>query len=278
MRYAVNIPNFDDFADARAVAGLASDAEDAGWDGLFVWDHVTYVKAERRPIADAWVVLTAAALATERLRLGPMVTPLPRRRMSTLARQSVTLDHLSGGRLVQGVGLGSPVEDEYGAFGETTDLRELAARLDESLEVLTRLWTGDRVDFAGEHLRVDDVSFRPAAVQRPRIPIWVAGMWPRPKPFRRAARWDGVVPILAEDRPPTPAETAAVRDAVAAHRPPGAGPFDLVVSGRTAGPGDTAAVAELADAGATWWQEAWSAADGSLEATRARVRSGPPRI
>jgi alkanesulfonate monooxygenase SsuD/methylene tetrahydromethanopterin reductase-like flavin-dependent oxidoreductase (luciferase family) len=195
MRYAVNVPNFEDYSDVRTVAALAADAEAAGWDGFFVWDHLAFVKAWRLRIADPWVLLTGVALATERLRLGPMVTPLPRRRPWKLARETVTLDRLSGGRLVLGVGLGEPPEDEYGSFGEPTDPVVRAAMLDEGLEVLTRLWSGETVSFAGRHYRVDEVAFRPTPVQRPRIPIWVAGAWPRPGPLRRAARFDGSCPL-----------------------------------------------------------------------------------
>ena len=158
MRYAVNVPNFEDYGDARTVAGLAADAEAAGWDGFFVWDHLAFVKAWRLRIADPWVLLTAVALATERLRLGPMVTPLPRRRPWKLARETVTLDRLSGGRLVLGVGLGEPPEDEYGSFGEPTDPVVRAAMLDEGLEVLTRLWSGETVSFQGRHYRADPAA------------------------------------------------------------------------------------------------------------------------
>ncbi|HEV3012041.1 MAG TPA: LLM class flavin-dependent oxidoreductase, partial [Actinomycetota bacterium] len=178
MRYAVNVPNFEEYSDVRTVAALAADAEAAGWDGFFVWDHLAFVKAWRLRIADPWMLLTGVALATERLRLGPMVTPLARRRPWKVARETVTLDRLSGGRLVLGVGLGEPPEDEYGTFGEPTDPVVRAAMLDEGLEVLTRLWSGETVSFQGRHYRVDQVAFQPTPVQRPRIPIWVAGAWP----------------------------------------------------------------------------------------------------
>jgi len=191
MRYAVNVPNFAEYADVRAAAALAAEAEAAGWDGFFVWDHIVFAKEQRLPVADPWILLAAVALATERLRLGPMVTPLARRRPWKVARETVTLDHLSGGRLILGVGLGTPAADEYGAFGEPTDPRVRAAMLDEALEVLTLLWSGETVSFHGEHFRLDEVAFRPTPVQRPRIPIFVAGAWPRPPPRRRAVRGDG---------------------------------------------------------------------------------------
>ena len=133
MRFSVNIPNFGDFADARAVATVAAAAEDAGWDGLFVWDHVVHDKSRRRgqPFGDPWMLLTAAALATSRIRLGPLVTPVARRRPEQLARQVATLDVLTAGRVVFGAGLGGPIEDEFASFGDTTDAVQLAERLDE---------------------------------------------------------------------------------------------------------------------------------------------------
>jgi alkanesulfonate monooxygenase SsuD/methylene tetrahydromethanopterin reductase-like flavin-dependent oxidoreductase (luciferase family) len=282
MRYAVNVPNFEDYGDARTVAGLAADAEAAGWDGFFVWDHLAFVKAWRLRIADPWVLLTAVALATERLRLGPMVTPLPRRRPWKLARETVTLDRLSGGRLVLGVGLGEPPEDEYGSFGEPTDPVVRAAMLDEGLEVLTRLWSGETVSFQGRHYRVDQVAFQPTPVQRPRIPIWVAGAWPRPGPLRRAARFDGSCPLkvdaTGELATLEPDELRQLLAVVRRHRADPAAPFDVLLGGTT--PPDSAAaramLEPLAEAGMTWWQETVDPRQTDLATFRRRVRQGPP--
>jgi alkanesulfonate monooxygenase SsuD/methylene tetrahydromethanopterin reductase-like flavin-dependent oxidoreductase (luciferase family) len=281
VRYAVNLPNFGPYADPRTVGGLAADAEAAGWDGLFVWDHVTFIKAWKLEIGDPWIILTAAAMATERLRLGTMVTPVPRRRPSKLARETATLDRLSGGRMVLGVGLGSPPEDEYGTFGEATDAATLAAKLDEGLEVLCGLWSGRPFTFHGRHHHVTDVTFRPTPIQQPRIPVWVAGTWPAKAPFRRAARWDGVAPmkLTAEPEPLSPDEVAGVVDAVRGHRPDQE-PFDVMVGGETTGrdsPADRDLVGGLADAGATWWSEWLTPLRGDLDTVRARVRLGPPR-
>ena len=169
MRFSINIPNFGDFADARTVAAVAAAAEQAGWDALFVWDHVVHDKQVRRgqPFGDPWMLLTAAALATSRLRLGTLVTPVARRRPEQLARQVATLDALSGGRVIFGAGLGGPIEDEYGSFGDTTDPVVLAERLDEGLDLLGRYWSGETVDHEGRHYQVRDVSLLPATVQRP---------------------------------------------------------------------------------------------------------------
>src|SRR3954468_19670952 len=148
MQFAINTPNFGSFADVRLLAELAREAEDAGWDGFFVWDHIGGSSLQAIPMADPWVALTAMAMATSRVKLGPIVTPLPRRRPWKLARESVTLDHLSQGRLILGVGLGDPVATEFGSFGDETDPRRPAAMLDEGLEVLTGLWRGEPFSFS----------------------------------------------------------------------------------------------------------------------------------
>ena len=142
------------------------------------------------------MLLTAAALATSRIKLGPLVTPIARRRPEQLARQVATLDGMSNGRVIFGAGLGGPIDDEFGSFGDTTDPKVLAGRLDEGLELLTRYWSGETVNHHGDHYRVDDVTLLPATVQRPRPPVWIAGYWPRKPPIRRAARWDGAVPLF----------------------------------------------------------------------------------
>jgi alkanesulfonate monooxygenase SsuD/methylene tetrahydromethanopterin reductase-like flavin-dependent oxidoreductase (luciferase family) len=287
MRFAVDVPNFGDFADPRVVAALARRAEDAGWDGLFVWDHVTHRKDLRRAIADPWVLLTAAALATQRIRLGTLITPLARRRVSKLAREVTTLDRLTGGRMVLGVGLGAPVQDEFGSFGETTDPRELAARLDEGLAALNLLWSGEPVTFRGRHVVIEDVTFLPTPVQRPRVPVWVGGEWPSRPPMRRAARWDGAVPLLLPghgSRPLQP-DAATVREIHAFLTGQRAAegrydePFDLVLSGTS--PPDPAAAADLTgpleEAGGTWWAEClWDDLERAEPMLR-RVDHGPPR-
>jgi len=286
MRFAIDVPNFGDFADPRVVADLARRAEDAGWDGLFVWDHVTHRKELKRKIADPWILLTAAALATERLRLGTLITPLARRRVSKLAREVTTLDRLTGGRMILGVGLGAPIQDEFGSFGEPTDPKELAARLDEGLEALNLLWSGDPVTFRGQHVVVEDVAFLPTPVQRPRVPVWVGGEWPSRPPMRRAARWDGAVPLLLPghgSRPLQP-DAATVREIHAfltgqrVREGRDREPFDLVLSGTS--PPDPAAAADLTgpleEAGATWWAEClWDDLERAEPMLR-RVDQGPP--
>ncbi len=286
MRYGLSIGNFAEYADARLVASVAREAEDAGWDGVFVWDHLTFVKAWRLPVGDRWTILAAVALATERVRLGPMVTPLPRRRPQVVARQTVTLDHLSGGRLVFGVGLGEPAEDEFTTFGEPADRGTRAAMLDESLEVVAALWSGEPVTRRGRFYTVDDVAFLPTPVQSPRIPVWVAATVGFDRPLVRAARWDGVHPVAyaedGSDRSAEPADIAAMRTRILSLRadaglPPG--PYDILSSGDmtwSRRPAQVSICRELADAGATWWLHAVTPRGGPVDAHLAIIRDGPP--
>jgi alkanesulfonate monooxygenase SsuD/methylene tetrahydromethanopterin reductase-like flavin-dependent oxidoreductase (luciferase family) len=289
MRFSINIPNFGDFADPRTVAQVAVAAEQAGWDGLFVWDHVVHVKRERRgqPFGDPWMLLTAAALATSRLRLGALVTPVARRRPEQLARQVATLDSLSGGRVIFAAGLGGPIEDEFGSFGDTTDPAMLAERLDEGLELLRRYWSGEPVDHRGRHFRVDDVTLLPATVQRPHPPVWIGGFWPHRRPMRRAARWDGVVPLFTEARHGQIPPVDQVRELVAyvlAHRDPAReSPFEVALGGRTSGDPEKAGavITPLAEAGATWWDERQLQTSDDvhrLTPVLRRIEHGPPAL
>ena len=241
MRYGISLPNFGEEVDARSMASLAHDAEEAGWDGFFLWDHLLAFSPGQVPVVDPWIALSAVALSTKSIRFGPMVTPLPRRRPVKVARETASLDHLSGGRLILGVGIGTmPYEWDY--LGEEQDLQVRGAMLDEGLEVLTGLWTGEPFGHRGEHYRIGAVPpeqdwramFYPPPLQRPRIPIWVAGTWPIKAPFRRAARWDGVWPIKVEGGRIIPMTPDDVRDMVrfiAQHRT-GDGPLRWSSLGR----------------------------------------------
>jgi len=196
LRCAVGVPTVGPFGDPLLLVELAVAAEEHGWDGFFIWDHLLY----RDPswnVADPVVVIAAVAARTTRIRMGILVNALARRRAGKVARESVTLDRLSGGRLVVGAGLGSLAE-EFTAFGESAEARQRAARLDESLGLLDALWSGEPVTARGEYLTAVDVQMLPRPVQRPRIPIWCGGRWPNKAPFRRAARWDGVMPTHAD--------------------------------------------------------------------------------
>src|SRR3954453_19753377 len=201
---------FDELSEPGLVAELAADAEARGWDGFFVWDHIRY-SAPTRAVADPWVTLSAIACATERLRIGPLVTPLSRRRVHKLARETVTLDRLSRGRLVLGAGLGSDRHGELAPFGDVEDPRERARLVEDGLDQLVAYWGG---------------GFGPPPVPQPRIPVWIAARYPNRRPVRRAARWDGLFPI---DLPGPDALAELVAD-VRELRGEEAGPYDFVVT------------------------------------------------
>ena len=283
MRYAINVPNFAEYGDPHTLVELACEAEDAGWDGFFIWDHLhLFVPPRRVPVTDPWIALAAIATATSRIRLGPMVTPVARRRPWKLARETVALDQLSHGRLILGVGLGEPRDADFAVFGEDPDPRVRAEKLDEGLEILAGLWGEQPFTYQGSHYTVRDALFSPPPAQSPRIPIWVAGTLPHLRPMRRAARWDGVVPLLAGNFGlPSPDQIRETIAYIRAHRD-GDGPFDVVLAeGNTPGDDPAAAaaiVAPYAEAGLTWWQEGLHGRRGPLEAMRQRIRQGPPRI
>lgn len=286
MQFAIDIPNFGAFADPRLTADVARDAEAAGWDAVWVWDHT--LRDRGVPYADPWILLTAIALATTRVRLGPMVTPLPRRRPWILAREAVTLDHLSGGRFTLGIGLGNPPR-EFAAVGEEADPKIRAAKLDEGLAIIAECWKAETFSFTGEHYQLEDVEFLPRPLQQPRIPVWLAATWPVRAPFRRAARWDGVWPIRRNPDGTaaelTPDDVRDIREGVAVERAStglaGTADFDILVHGVTPGdhPAEAAAMTRpFAAAGATWWTERINPLRGSLQDMRERVRQGPPRF
>jgi alkanesulfonate monooxygenase SsuD/methylene tetrahydromethanopterin reductase-like flavin-dependent oxidoreductase (luciferase family) len=208
-RRGLYLAPFDDLADPRTLVALAVQAEEHGWDGVFLWDHILY-RPPVHAVADPWVALSAIAAHTERLRLGPLVTPLSRRRVHKVARETATLDHLSQGRLILGVGLGSDNNRELEPFGEVVDARERARRLDDGLSRLSEFWAG---------------KFEPRPIQTPRIPIWVAARWPHRRPVQRAARWDGIFPIEL----PGPEALAELAAEIAKQRDDDQTPFDLVV-------------------------------------------------
>ena len=277
MKYGFVLPT----GDARVAADLASEAEQAGWDGFFVFEPVWGV--------DAWVSLTAAAMRTERIRLGTMLTPLSRMRPWKLASETATLDHLSGGRVTLTVGLGA-TDTGFGSFGEVVERKARAELLDEGLDVLTGLWGGQPFAYDGQHYHITPTEFPPppALVQQPRIPIWVVGAWPYEASMRRALRYDGLIPtIRGEDggmRQPTPPELRDVVAGVVERRGDASTPFDFVVEGTTStSDRDRAAdkVRPWAEAGATWYLEArWGGPEGTaaVEPLRRRIAAGPPRI
>jgi alkanesulfonate monooxygenase SsuD/methylene tetrahydromethanopterin reductase-like flavin-dependent oxidoreductase (luciferase family) len=217
-------------------------------------------------------------MTTGRIRLGTALTPVARRRPWKLARETVTLDHLSGGRLTLVVGLGIPEGAEFAAFGEETGARIRAEKLDEGLDILAGLWTGKPFAYAGKHYRIDRIKFRPTPLQAPRIPIWVGGYWPVRAPFRRAARWDGAFP-LKQGGVMRPKDFAALKAFIDAQRATHT-PYDLVTSGNLRKQpqekqGKT--LEAYTQAGVTWWLESFYPLKDSFEALLSQVEQGPPR-
>jgi len=271
MRFGLYIPPFDELADPALVARLCAQAEEAGWDGAFVWDQVRW----REPVAavaDPQITLAAIAAATERIRVGPMITPLARRRPAKVARETATLDRLSDGRLTLGVGLGSDeFASEYSITGEELDDRKRARMLDEALGILQAAWTGEPVQHRGEHYTIDAMRFLPRPVQRPGVPIWVAGFYGRSRPLRRAIRYQGFFPVGIE-HPDQVAEISAELRRLGRETSAGpAEPFDIAVE---LDPG--ADPAPYAAAGATWGLVAFPWNPVSVDQVRGVIREGPP--
>jgi len=258
MRFGICMPNVGDPA---VLVELASAADRAGWDGFFLWDHIHAL-----PGLDPWVVLGAIAVRTRTVRLGTLVTPVARRRPWKLAKEVCTLDHLSGGRVILGVGLGIPADAEYGAFGEPVAARTHAAMLDEALPLLDSFLRGERVDHDGAHYRVH-AQLHPACVQQPRPPIWVAATLPNRRPVERARRWDGIFPLGAGAAgSPTPTELARLVSELT----PGYG-FDVV--GVLS---EKVSAQELAKVGVTWAMDGPRSPEESWREVRRRIDTGPP--
>ena len=279
MRYGWVLP----YGDARTAAELAQVAERHGWDAFFVWDPVWGI--------DAWVSLAAAAMTTDRIRLGTMLTPLPRRLPWDVASQVATVDNLSGGRVILAVGLGA-TEERWWLFEDDPGRRARAELLDESLDMITGLWSGEPFSFEGMHFRAQpaDRMIPPPPVQRPRVPIWVVGAWKWQRSMARAARWDGWLPNRIdrnhEHLDTTPEVIAAGVEWIAERRREHGldlDGYDIVAEGTT--PPDPAQAAEIvrpwAEAGATWWIEAdWSdmQPDRVRKTALERLTAGPPTL
>ncbi|WP_202873126.1 LLM class flavin-dependent oxidoreductase [Kribbella capetownensis] len=264
MRFALWVPLFDELADPRVVARLAAEAEEAGWDGMFVWDQLWW-RAPVSSVADPWITMAAMAAVTERLRLGPMVTPVARRRPVKLLREATTLDVLSGGRLSLGVGLGGDrFAGEFSRSGDEVDDRIRAEQLDEALEILTAGWSGAPVSHHGTHYTVDSVSFLPRPVAG-RVPLWVGGFPGKLKPLRRAARYDGYFPVNLTS-PDQLAESVALLESIRGDLTD----YEIVIS---LPPGTDPAPY----AAATWCLTDFDPSTLRLADVRAVLTAGPPR-
>jgi len=266
MRFAIYVPCYGEtYGDPSVLCDLAVEAEAAGWDGFFMWDHVV----AQPLVADPWVTLGAIAARTETLTLGPMITPVPRRRPWKLALEASTLQRLSGGRLVLGVGMGVP--RDFTSFGEASDAKSRAARMTEGVELVRKLLSGEPVEHEGAVFTASGVRFAPVEV-----PIWTSGIWPRKVPFLAASQASGLFPIIQDGSGgfavATPEQAARMKAEFVAAGGPADG--DLAIWGGGARP-SPAAVSEYADAGATWMLlDGWKA---SVEELRSYISAGPPR-
>jgi hypothetical protein len=273
MRYAYCINGFEDF---NANIDLACEAEEAGWDGFFLPDGLALEVPPHGalPLFDPWVVMGAIAVRTKRIRFGTMITPISRRRPWKLARECVTVDQLSKGRLILAVGMGAAQDDGgFHKVGEATELKVRAQRLDEGLAIIDGLWKGKPFTHAGEHFHVDNMTMLPRPFQMPRIPIWVVGVWDKPKSMRRALSWDGIIPQRYRDwQPFSGDEMRGIHDYIRQHRTE-ARPFELIAGGLPgSGPRE---IRPFIEAGATWWVEG-DMGSLSFDALRERIRRGPP--
>ncbi len=284
MHYGICLPNMG--VDVHAVVSLAQDAEEAGWDAVLLWDCIDMGR-EHAPTLDPWILLAAIAATTKRIRLGPIITPLSRRRPWKVARETVTLDHLSNGRMVLPVGLGEVNDSGFSKVGEQTDRKIRAQLLDESLDIITGLWTGKPFSYDGEHYHIQEMTFLPTPVQTPRIPVWVVGAWKRPKSLQRTLRYDGILPAKMNAdgsfADMTPADIRDMKIYIDSQRTSTTS-FDIVLEGET--PGDNpeqaaSIVRPYAEARVTWWLESvWRTPEtqGGVEGMRKRIKQGPPNF
>ena len=271
------------FGDIHDYLTMAREAEYHGWDGVFAWDDICIGPRE---VFYPWVTLGAMAAVTERITLGAMVFSLARRRPWKVARETLTLDNLSNGRLVIPVGLGGEWDGGYSRVNTDQPARKVRAeKLDECLAILEKAWMGDPFDFEGTHYRATNLEFQPRPVQRPRVPIWTVGAWPYERSLARSARWDGIVvadmsPEATPGQDISPKTIRAIKAWMGERRSP-RDPFDIVVEGVTDGAdpeGTRARLAPLAEAGATWWIESRWADGESAETLLERIRQGPPQV
>lgn len=281
MKYGLEVANGGEIAHPSVLKELAREAEDAGWDGIYLEDYIVWQGHADLPTYDPWVLLAAMASSTSRIRLGTTVTPISRRRPWKLAREAVTLDHLSNGRLTLGIGLGDLGDPGFAAVGEKTSLTTRAEIVDEALTIVVGLWSGTSFTFHGKHFKIDSLRCLPVPVQRPRIPIWVGGSWPFAGVIHRSALYDGFVGGKRhgddEDWRLSVAEVQSLRASIQAIKG-GDQAFEIALGGAPPGDdieADRRYVEAVGAAGATWWMEYVSDDVGDLEAIRRLVRSGP---
>jgi alkanesulfonate monooxygenase SsuD/methylene tetrahydromethanopterin reductase-like flavin-dependent oxidoreductase (luciferase family) len=282
MQHGLSLPNGGPWSDARTLAELAQLAEDSGWNGVFLEDYIVWQSDQRVPTHDPWIALAAMAMQTKHLRLGTHVTPIARRRPWKLAREAVTLDDLSNGRVILGVGLGDTGESvmpdiSFTHFEEKIDPKQRSQMLDEALDILSGLWSGEPFRYDGQYYQVKEVTFLPRPVQSPRIPIWIGGGLPLKGPMQRAARWDGMCPYKHKSHYLMPDDIRTLRDFVLRERGSLQG-YDIAVGGSARDSNweeESERIRSLAEAGVTWWTEYIPPDSGDLETVRGLIKRGP---
>jgi alkanesulfonate monooxygenase SsuD/methylene tetrahydromethanopterin reductase-like flavin-dependent oxidoreductase (luciferase family) len=285
MQYGLSLPNGGIWSDGLRLAELAHIAEDSGWDGVFLEDYIVWQSDQTVPTHDPWIALAAITLRTNHIRIGTQVTPLARRRPWKLARETVSLDHLSNGRLILGVGLGDTGESvgadvSFTHFGEMMDARERARMLDEALAILAGLWSGEPFGYQGKYYQVKETTFSPRPVQTPRIPVWIGGGFPLSGPMQRAAQWDGACLYRHQTHFMSADDIRTLRAFILEQRGTLDG-YDIAVGGsprRSDWEAERDLIHSLADAGATWWTEYIPPDSGDLETVRSLIKRGPLQI
>ncbi|MHA1949456.1 MAG: LLM class flavin-dependent oxidoreductase [Candidatus Thorarchaeota archaeon] len=283
MQYGINIPNFGWFGDINNLVEIAVETEESGWDGLFLWDHMLVLKQEDMVLhfVDPWIGLAAIACNTKTMRLGPLITPIPRRRPWKVAREAVSIDHLSKGRLILGLAIGAPPDVEFEYFGEVTDAKIRAEMLDEGLDIIKGLWSGEPFSYKGSHYKLEEMTFLPKPKQESSIPIWIGGGVPNKAPFRRAARYDGVAPVHSKwPEPVTPQLLESVLEIIREERG-NVKNYDVVVAGATTGTDskkDKSTIESWIQAGATWFLEDINGMRAGIDELRERIKAGPPEV
>jgi alkanesulfonate monooxygenase SsuD/methylene tetrahydromethanopterin reductase-like flavin-dependent oxidoreductase (luciferase family) len=272
MRHGIAVVPFGLYADPNYVVQLGQAAEAAGWESLFVWDHLAFTIGI--PSGDPWVILSAIAQATDKIKIGTGVTPLPRYRPHVLANLLTTLDLLSNGRLIFGAGLGA-IPQEFSAYGEDSEAKPRAIMLDEGLEIINQMMSGNPVNYQGQYYSVDNITLAPLPIQQPRVPIWIGGE--SPPALRRAARWDGWVIGVDDEQgniTKTPDELREQVSLIHSLRSDPNLPYEVALMGQAFGKGQSM-TSEYESAGATWWLEIIAPLLGSHEEMLERIHVGP---
>ena len=278
VNYGLYVMNFGDASDLRVLVELAREAEEAGWKGFFLTDAIMYHADGHEPSTDTFIALAAIATKTNRIRLGTSVAVLPRRLPWQVAKETAAIDQLSNGRLILGVGIGGEADVEYAKFGQETTPRILGEKLDESLDIITGLWSGKEFSYHGKHYEIDRARFAPRPIQQPRVPIWIGGSWPNKPPFRRAARWDGIIPIKhGKTIDLGPNDLSPIKNYVKKYRK-NAEPFDVAIVGNA--PSKEVVESrrrEYERQGITWWLKYLPAYRNSVKEMHEQARQAPPQ-